>query len=93
MTSANQQLFVGLAFAVVLIYLLIVVNFHSWLDPFVIVMALPSALAALSGCSSRPIRRCPFRRSPAHHVHGVATPTASSSSVLHVNASPLERMR
>jgi multidrug efflux pump subunit AcrB len=47
MTSAYQQLFVGLTFAVVLIYLLIVVNFQSWLDPFVIVMALPTALAGI----------------------------------------------
>src|SRR3982075_3215081 len=47
MTSAYQQLFVGLTFAIVLIYLLIVVNFQSWLDPFVIVMALPSALAGI----------------------------------------------
>jgi multidrug efflux pump subunit AcrB len=47
MTDAYQQLFVGLAFAVVLIYLLIVINFQSWLDPFVIVMALPSALAGI----------------------------------------------
>jgi multidrug efflux pump subunit AcrB len=47
MTSAYQQLFVGLGFAVVLIYLLIVVNFQSWLDPFVIVMALPTALAGI----------------------------------------------
>src|ERR1700732_1333796 len=47
MTSAFQQLFLGLAFAIVLIYLLIVVNFPSWLDPFVIVMALPSALAGI----------------------------------------------
>src|SRR5438270_11321627 len=47
MTSAYQQLFVGLAFAVVLIYLMIVVNFQSWLDPFVIVMALPTALAGI----------------------------------------------
>jgi multidrug efflux pump subunit AcrB len=47
MTSAYQQLFVGLAFAVVLIYLLIVVNFQSWLDPFVIITALPSALAGI----------------------------------------------
>jgi multidrug efflux pump subunit AcrB len=47
MTSAYQQLFLGLAFAIVLIYLLIVVNFQSWLDPFVIVMALPSALAGI----------------------------------------------
>jgi multidrug efflux pump subunit AcrB len=47
MSSAYQQLFVGLAFAVVLIYLLIVVNFQSWLDPFVIIMALPTALAGI----------------------------------------------
>ncbi|MBB6255083.1 efflux RND transporter permease subunit [Nitrospirillum iridis] len=47
MTSAYHQLFVGLAFAIVLIYLLIVVNFQSWVDPFVIVMALPSALAGI----------------------------------------------
>jgi multidrug efflux pump subunit AcrB len=47
MTSAYQQLFVGLAFAIVLIYLLIVVNFQSWLDPFVIVMALPTSLAGI----------------------------------------------
>ena len=47
MTSAYQQLFVGLAFAFVLIYLLIVVNFQSWLDPLVIVVALPTALAGI----------------------------------------------
>ena len=47
MTGAYQQLFVGLAFAIVLIYLLIVINFQSWLDPLVIVMALPTALAGI----------------------------------------------
>jgi multidrug efflux pump subunit AcrB len=47
MTSAYQQLFLGLTVAIVLIYFLIVVNFQSWLDPFVIVMALPSALAGI----------------------------------------------
>ena len=47
MTYAYQQLFVGIALAVVLIYLLIVVNFQSWLDPFVIVSALPTALAGI----------------------------------------------
>ena len=38
---------VGLAFSVVLIYLLIVVNFQSWLDPFVIITALPGALTGI----------------------------------------------
>jgi multidrug efflux pump subunit AcrB len=47
MASAYQQLVIGLAFSIVLIYLLIVVNFQSWLDPFVIVMALPAALAGI----------------------------------------------
>jgi multidrug efflux pump subunit AcrB len=47
MTVAYGQLYIGLAFAIVLIYLLIVVNFQSWVDPFVIVMALPSALAGI----------------------------------------------
>ncbi|HEY3837565.1 MAG TPA: efflux RND transporter permease subunit, partial [Bryobacteraceae bacterium] len=37
----------GLAFAIVLIYLLIVVNFQSWLDPFIIITALPAALAGI----------------------------------------------
>ncbi len=47
MTSAYSQLFTGLAFAIVLIYLLIVVNFQSWLDPFVIITGLPAALAGI----------------------------------------------
>ena len=41
MTSAYSQLYFGLAGAIVLIYLVIVVNFQSWLDPFIIVTALP----------------------------------------------------
>ncbi len=47
MTSAYEQLLVGLGFSIVLIYLLIVINFQSWVDPFVIVMALPAALAGI----------------------------------------------
>src|SRR4029077_1195694 len=37
----------GLAFAILLVYLLIVVNFQSWLDPFIIISALPAALAGI----------------------------------------------
>jgi multidrug efflux pump subunit AcrB len=48
MNAAFSGLFFGLAEAIVLIYLLIVVNFHSWSDPFVIVMALPGALAGIA---------------------------------------------
>jgi multidrug efflux pump subunit AcrB len=47
MTLAYTQLLSGLAFAIVLIYLLIVVNFQSWIDPAVIVMGLPGALAGI----------------------------------------------
>ncbi|MFI4940866.1 MAG: efflux RND transporter permease subunit, partial [Burkholderiales bacterium] len=47
MDSAYSGLMFGLAGAIVLIYLLIVVNFQSWLDPFVIITALPAALAGI----------------------------------------------
>jgi multidrug efflux pump subunit AcrB len=47
MTSAYSDLYIGLAGAVVLIYLVIVVNFQSWLDPFIIITALPGALAGI----------------------------------------------
>lgn len=47
MESAYSSLMYGLLGAVVLIYLLIVVNFQSWLDPAVIVSALPAALAGI----------------------------------------------
>ncbi|MGA8529195.1 MAG: efflux RND transporter permease subunit, partial [Acidobacteriaceae bacterium] len=40
-------LLTGLGFAIVLVYLLIVVNFQSWLDPFIIITALPAALAGI----------------------------------------------
>jgi multidrug efflux pump subunit AcrB len=38
----------GLAFSILLVYLLIVVNFQSWLDPFLIIAALPAALAGIA---------------------------------------------
>jgi multidrug efflux pump subunit AcrB len=47
MNTAFSGLFFGLLGAIVLIYLLIVVNFQSWLDPFVIITALPAALAGI----------------------------------------------
>jgi multidrug efflux pump subunit AcrB len=47
MTSAYNQLYFGLAGAVILIYLVIVVNFQSWLDPFIIITALPGAIAGI----------------------------------------------
>jgi multidrug efflux pump subunit AcrB len=47
MRSAYEGLLFGLLGAIVLIYLLIVVNFQSWGDPFVIITALPAALAGI----------------------------------------------
>ena len=47
MNSAFAGLLFGLLGAIVLIYLLIVVNFQSWRDPFVIITALPAALAGI----------------------------------------------
>jgi len=47
MNSAFSGLLFGLIGAIILIYLLIVVNFQSWSDPFVIVTALPAALAGI----------------------------------------------
>ena len=47
MNTAFSGLMFGLMGAVVLIYLIIVVNFQSWLDPFVIITALPAALAGI----------------------------------------------
>jgi len=47
MQSSYSGLFSGLAFAILLVYLLIVVNFQSWLDPFIIISALPAALAGI----------------------------------------------
>jgi CzcA family heavy metal efflux pump len=47
MNASFSGLLAGLAFSIVLVYLLIVVNFQSWLDPFIILMALPAALAGI----------------------------------------------
>jgi multidrug efflux pump subunit AcrB len=47
MNSAFSGLLFGLLGAIVLVYLLIVVNFQSWSDPFVIITALPAALAGI----------------------------------------------
>jgi len=48
MHSSYIGLLAGLVFAVLLVYLLIVVNFQSWLDPFIIICALPAALAGIA---------------------------------------------
>lgn len=48
MASAYVELLGGLIAAIVLIYLLLVINFQSWLDPFIIITALPGALAGIA---------------------------------------------
>src|SRR5438034_3267805 len=47
MHTSYVGLLSGLIFSIILVYLLIVVNFQSWLDPFIILTALPAALAGL----------------------------------------------
>ncbi len=47
MRTSFNGLLAGLVGAIVLVYLLIVVNFQSWLDPFIIITALPAALAGI----------------------------------------------
>ena len=47
MYKSYAGLLIGLAFSILLVYLLIVVNFQSWLDPFLIISALPAALAGI----------------------------------------------
>ncbi len=48
MRSSYAGLLIGLLFAILLDYLLIVVNFQSWLDPFIMISALPAALAGIA---------------------------------------------
>jgi len=47
MQSSFYRLGLGIIFAIVLVYLLMAINFQSWLDPFIILMALPGALAGI----------------------------------------------
>lgn len=46
--TAFTSLYWGIAFAILLVYLLIVINFQSWTDPFIIITALPAALAGIA---------------------------------------------
>jgi multidrug efflux pump subunit AcrB len=47
MRQAFFEMGIGICFAVLLVYFLMVVNFQSWMDPFIILMALPGALAGI----------------------------------------------
>ena len=60
----------GLVFSIVLVYLLIVVNFQSWLDPFIIITALPAALAR-------------YRDVPLHHRHHAERARADGRDHVH----------
>src|SRR5260370_18340565 len=48
MRSFSAGFLSGVAFSIVLVYLLIVVNFQSWLDPLIMISALPAALAGIA---------------------------------------------
>jgi multidrug efflux pump subunit AcrB len=47
MRTSFVGLYAGLAFSIILVYLLIVINFQSWLDPFIIISGLPAALSGI----------------------------------------------
>jgi multidrug efflux pump subunit AcrB len=47
MNQAFTRLGIGFVFAIMLVYLIMVINFQSWLDPFVIIMALPGAISGI----------------------------------------------
>ncbi len=47
MEESFSRLLIGIGFAVIIVYLLMVVNFQSWLDPFIILMALPGAFSGI----------------------------------------------
>jgi multidrug efflux pump subunit AcrB len=47
MATSYRGLLFGLIFSILLVYLLIVVNFQSWLDPFIIIAALPAAISGI----------------------------------------------
>jgi multidrug efflux pump subunit AcrB len=61
MNTAFSGLGFGLVGAILLIYLLIVVNFQSWTDPFVIITALPAAYAAIKSKRFNPAPGAKFR--------------------------------
>jgi multidrug efflux pump subunit AcrB len=48
MISSFEGLAIGLVFSIILVYLLMVVNFQSWVDPFIIITALPGALSGIA---------------------------------------------
>jgi multidrug efflux pump subunit AcrB len=48
MAASYSGLAIGFAGAILLVYLLIVINFQSWLDPFIIITALPAAVAGIA---------------------------------------------
>jgi multidrug efflux pump subunit AcrB len=80
MKSSFEGLALGLVGAIVLVYLLIVVNFQSWLDPFIIITALPGALAGICWMLTRTTLSVPSLTGAIMSV-GVAT----SNSILMVS--------
>ena len=71
MTASYTGLAIGFIGAIVLVYLLIVINFQSWTDAFIIITALPAAVAGIAWMllitRYDAERACADRR---HHVHG-----------------------
>ena len=86
MHAAFVELIVGLLGAVVLVYLLIVVNFQSWLDPFIIITALPGALAGIAWSLFLTAHAARARVDGRDHDHGLGDGEHRSSSSLRARA-------
>ena len=69
-SAAMRESFVtmglGLVLAIVLVYLLMVANFQSWLEPFIIMMAIPGALAGVETAGEMPVGQ--LHRRPANLI-------------------------
>ena len=66
MRESYSGLFTGIALAIVLVYLFLVINFQSWIDPLIVLMAVPFALAGVMWMLFLTQTPCPYPRSWEH---------------------------
>ena len=93
MRSSYVGLIGGLVFSIVLVYMLIVVNFQSWLDPFIIITALPAALAGIVCFSSYAHDAERPGSDGRHYVHGRRDGEQHSRGLLRERARYAEHQR
>jgi Cu/Ag efflux pump CusA len=99
--STYEQLLAGLAFSILLVYLVIVVNFQSWLDPFIIITALPGALTGIiwalfltdttSRCPRSPARSCAWALRPRTRSWSSLSPARAGGNMAIQSGRPWKR--